>query len=156
MRDLFTEMQKKKRAILLAALFLGVYNVLRLIVILLSPFTLSQVINLDVGGSLGEYLAAWQAFIAEGAYRQAMVAETLQSVLLCYGGLAAAYVTVSPMLARRRNYARYLVTGLVVVELVLDIVLGVHYGLLPTKISLLTAIFFLLFLSSPAIAREFR
>ena len=61
----------------------------------------------------------------------------------------------SLLLGMRKKFAKYIILSLALIEIIMDIVLGIKYSILPSKISIIIAILLFLFLFSHNIAKEF-
>jgi hypothetical protein len=156
MRNIFDEIERKKRAIWLAAISLATYNILRLFSIVASPYPVAQFANMDVGVSVSEYQAAFQNYINEESERLQMPPDSLKTIILYSGCMAATYIILSLFLGMRKKFSKYIILSLVLVEILIDIVVGIKYSILPSKISILIAIFLLLFLFSHNISKELK
>jgi membrane-associated PAP2 superfamily phosphatase len=156
MRNIFSEIKRKKRAIWMVAALLVTYNALRLLSIVAAPYPVDQIVNMDAGISLSEYQVAFQNFINEESAILQMSPDSLKITILYSGCVAAGYIIFSLFLGMRKKFARYAILGLVSVEIVMDIVIGIKYSILPSKISIIIAIILLLFLFSHNIAKEFK
>ena len=139
----------------MVAILLATYNLLRLIATLASPYAIDHITNLEVGTSFAEYQGVWQKYLAIESNRLQMSPDSLTILMFYSGCMAAGYIIFSFFLARRKKFAKYWVTGLLFVEIVVAIVVGIQYCILPTKLSSIVAIFMLLFFSSATIAKEF-
>lgn len=155
MRDIFAEVEQKKRAIFWVAILVATYNMLRLLSILAAPYPIDQLGHGDVGKIMAEYQVVFRQYLAIESDTLRMSPDSLKRIILYSGCMAAGYIIFSFFLGKRKKFARYLVTGLVLVEIFIDIVVGIQYSILPSKISIIMAAFLLLFLSSPNIAKEF-
>ena len=156
MRDIFAEINRKNRAIKLVVILLVVYNLLILIQIILVPYPVAQIANADVGISVSEYKLAFQKFINEESEKLQMPPAALKVRILSSGCIAASYIVFALFLGMRKKFAKYSILTLVVVQITIDIVVGIKYSILPSKISIIIAIFLLLFLFSPSISKELR
>ena len=156
MIDIFAEIKQKNRAIWLVAGLLIIYNFLRFFDVVGLPYILTHSAEIAGGLSFPAYQAAFRQYISVEAESLHMTAGFLRLILIYSGFLSLAYILFSVYLGMRKRPARYAVVGLVLVELLLDIVAGVKYGILPSKISVLIALFLLLFLFSPSMAKEFK
>ncbi len=156
MRDIFAEIEQKERAIFWIAILLASYNTLRLLSIIAAPYPMDQLVHGDIGNSLAEYQAVWQNYLAIESETLQMSADSLKRIIFYNGCIAAGYIIFSLFLGKRKKFAKYLVTGLVLLEILMDIVVGIKYGILPSKISIIMIIFLLLFLFSPHSAKEFK
>jgi len=150
MRNIFDEIEQKKRAIWLVAIFLVTYNILRLFSIVSSPHLIA------VGVSVSEYKTAFQNYINEESERLQMPPDSLKTTILYSGCMAATYIVLSLFLGMRKKFAKYIILSLILVEILMDIVVGIKYSILPSKISILTAIFLFLFLFSHNISKELK
>jgi hypothetical protein len=156
MRNIFAEIERKNRAIWLVAILLATYNMLRLLLIIASPYPIDQIANIDAGISISEYQVAFQNYTNEESERLQMSPHSLKITILYSGFMAAGYIIFSLFLGMRKKFARYTVLGLIFIEIMIDIAVGIKYSILPSKISILIAIFLLLFLFSHNIAKEFK
>ena len=156
MNDIFGKIERKNRAIWLVAVLLVMYNVLRLLSIVASPYPIDQVANMDIGISVSEYQVTFQNYIIEESEKVQIPPHSLKIIILYSVCMAASYIFLSLPLGMRKKFAKYIVLSLVVVELIIDIYLGIKYSLLPSKNSILIAIFLLIFLYSPNITKEFK
>lgn len=156
MRDIFEGIERKSRAIWLVAIVLATYNILRLLSIIASPYSVSQIVKMDIGMAASRYLMRFQEYLAEESTRLQMSPDSFMIIIFCFGCVAAGYVVIALFLGMRKNFARYIVALLIAVEIIIDIAVGIQYSILPSKISIVLAIFLLLFLRSPHIAKEFR
>jgi hypothetical protein len=155
-KDIFAEIERKNRAIWFAAILLAIYNVLRLLSIIASPYSIHQIANIDVGRAASEYQVAFQDYINDESERHQMSPDSLKIIILYSGCMAAGYVIFSLFLGMRKNFAMYIVLSLLFIEIFIDIVVGIKYRILPSKNSIIIAIFLLLFLFSPNISNEFK
>jgi hypothetical protein len=156
MRNIFSEIERTNRAIWLVAILLAIYNTIRLLSIFVAPYPIDQITNIDAGISVSEYQVAFQNYINKESDRFQMSPDSFKIAITYYGCLAAGYMIFSLFLGMRRKFARYIILGLIYVEIVLDIVGGIKYRILPSKISIIAAILLLLFLFSHNIAKEFK
>ncbi len=156
MKDIFAEIERTNRAIVLVAIFLATYNILRLLSIAAAPYSIDQITNIDGGISTSEYQVAFQKYISEESGKLQIPPDSLKITILYSGCIAAGYIIFSLFLGMRKKFARYIILSLIVIEILIDIVYGIKYFILPSKISILIAIFMLLFLFSQNIAKEFK
>ena len=156
MRDIFAEISHKNRAIKLVVVLLVVYNLLILIEIIFVPYSIDQIVNADVGISVSEYKVAFKKFINEESENLQMPPAALKIRILSSGCIAASYIIFSLFLGMRKKFAKYIILTLAVFQITIDIVVGIKYSILPSKISVIIAIFLLLFLFSPSISKEFK
>ncbi len=156
MRDIFAGVQRKNRAIWLVAILLATYNVFRLLFIVAVPYSLDQIAHLDVGISASEYQVAFQNYLNEESPSMHMSPDSLKMIIISSGAMAAGYIIFSFLLGIRKKIAKYIVVSLITIELLIDMYLGIKYGILPSKNSIVMAIFLLLFLFSPHISKEFK
>ena len=155
-RNIFSEIERPNRAIRLAAILLAIYNLLRLLSVIAAPYPIDHITNIENKISLSQYQTAFQNYIKEESDRLQIPADTVKISIIYYGCLSAGYVIFSLFLGMRRKFARYLIVCLIVVEIGMDMVAGITYRILPSKISIITAILLLLFLFSHTIAKEFK
>ncbi len=156
MKDIFAEIVRKDRAILLVAILLATYNFLRLLSIAAAPYSIDQITDRNIGLSASEYQVAFQKYINNESEKLQMPADTLKRIILSSGCIAAGFIIASLFLGMRKKFAKYLLLGLILVEILIDVFNGINYLILPSKISILSAIFLLLFLFSQNIAKEFK
>ncbi len=156
MRNIFSEIERTKRAIWLAAILLLTYNVLRLVSIIAAPYPIDQIAHIDSGISIAQYQVTFQNYLDQESQRLEIPPASLKLTILYSGCLAAGYMIFSLFLGMRRKFARYIIMSLVFIEIITDIVFGIKYSILPTKISLIVAFFLLLFLFSQNISKEFK
>jgi hypothetical protein len=155
-RNLFSEIERKNRAIGLAAILLATYNIIRLLSIFAAPYPIDQITNGDIEISISKYQVAFQNYINQESDRLQMSPDSFKIAIIYYGCLAGGYVIFSLFLGMRRKFARYSILSLIFVEIGIDIVAGIKYSILPSKISIIAAILLLLFLFSHNIAEEFK
>ncbi len=155
MMDIFAKIVHKNRAIWFVAILLIIYNVLRLFAVIGPPYVIAQIANIDGGISLAEYQVAFISYINE-ASENLQMAPTILKLSLFYSGLISlAYILFSLYLGMRKKFAKYIVTCLLFIEIVIAIVTGLKQSTLPSIDSTLIAIFILLFLFSPNLAKAF-
>jgi hypothetical protein len=156
MRDIFAEIERRNKAILLVAILLATYNTIRLLSIVAAPYSIDQITNRDVGISASEYQVAFQKYISEESEKHQLPPYSLKITILYFGCMAAGYIIFSLFLGMRKKFARYIILSLIFIEILIDIVIGITYLILPSKNSILIAILLLLFLFSQNIAKEFK
>jgi len=74
----------------------------------------------------------------------------------CNGCAAAGYVIVSLFIGMDKKLAKHIFFKIVIIEIVIDIVVGLECSIRPSKISIVPAIFLFLFLFSPNMSQEFK
>jgi hypothetical protein len=156
MRDLFAEIQRKSRVIRGAALLLAVYNILRLLIIIGSPYQLAEIRDFDVAHLLTGYQTAFQTYIDRESLERKIDPGLLKLIVVYSGCVAAGFIVAAVFLGMLRRFAKCIVLVLIIAELLMDLVAGVGYAILPGKNSILVAFFFLIFLLSPSISKELR
>ena len=107
MRNIFDEVERKKRAIWLVALLLIIYNSIRLLSIIASPYPIDQIIDKGARISISEYQEAFQIYSNNESERLQMPPDSFKIAILYSGFLAAGYIIFSFFLGMRKKFARY-------------------------------------------------
>jgi hypothetical protein len=156
MRNIFAEIERTNRAIWLCSILCATYNILRLISIIAAPYSIEQIVNLDDEISILQYQMNFKNYITEESQRLQIPAGSLKKTILYSGFVAVGYIIFSLLLGLRKKFAKYAIVSLALVEIIIDIIFGLKYSILPSKISIFVAITLLLFLFSHNISKEFK
>ena len=155
MKDFFSQINQKNKAIWLIAFLLLVYKVLVFLSIVAAPYSIADITSKNVDISVSEYQRTFQNYINDESAKLKILPDSLKTIVFHSLFLTLNYIIFSPFLGSRKRFAKYVILNLVLIEIFMDIFIGIKYKILPSKISIMVVVFMLMFLFSSNINKAF-